>query len=442
MELFDDSFFTQEKPPHLIPLAERVRATSLERYFGQSHIVGKDGLVTKMIDNETMVSIIFWGPPGTGKTTLAKIIAKKSDSHFYSINAVSSSVKELRTIINSSKDLTANGKRVILFIDEIHRFNKAQQDALLNAVENGTITLIGATTENPSFEVNSALLSRSKVLVLKSLSNEDLKNILENAIKNDTILSKLGIKFDKDVEEILISTSSGDARKLLNTLEICVKMAEKNGVVFIDKQIIAQAIQTSARYDKKGEAHYDTISAFIKSIRGSDPDAAIYYLARMLHAGEDVKFIARRLIILASEDIGNASPNGLVLANSCFDAVHKIGMPEARIILAQCTTYLASQPKSNASYEAINRAMSIVEKTGDLDIPLHLRNAPTKLMKDLNYGKDYKYAHSYRDNFIQDSFLPKEIEKEIFYKPSENGQEKRIKERLELLWKGKKRYDK
>ena len=433
-------------PDEFVPLAERMRAKNLSEFLGQKHLTGKNSIVKQFLSNNTIFSIILWGPPGTGKTTLAKIIANETDAEFYSVNAVSSSVKELRTVISEAKIHTTSGNRVILFIDEIHRFNKAQQDALLNSVEDGTITLIGATTENPSFEVNSALLSRCRVLTLEQLDKEALNSIFERAVKEDVLLSQLEIYYNDTVKDILLDTANGDARKLLNLLEIIVKISsidENNSKnVAITKDIIKSALQSNiSKYDKKGEYHYDIISAFIKSIRGSDPDAAVYYLARMIEAGEDVKFIARRLIILASEDIGNASPNGLVLANAGFEAVNKIGMPEARIILSQVTTYLASQPKSNASYTAINDALAEVKNSGDsLEVPLHLRNAPTKLMKDLSYGKGYKYSHDYDNNFTQQQFLPDLIKDKQFYKPTENGQEKTLKERLQNFWKGKKKY--
>ena len=433
-------------PAEFIPLAERMRARNLSEFLGQRHLTGENSIVTQLLTNKTIFSLILWGPPGTGKTTLAKIIANETDAEFYSVNAVSSSVKELRAVIAEAKIYTSSGSRVILFIDEIHRFNKAQQDALLNSVEDGTITLIGATTENPSFEVNSALLSRCRVLTLEQLDKKALGSIFERAVKEDEILSKFEIYYNDTVKDILLDTANGDARKLLNLLEIIVKISssdEKNSKhIAITKDIIKSALQSNiSKYDKNGEYHYDIISAFIKSVRGSDPDAAVYYLARMIEAGEDVKFIARRLIILASEDIGNASPNGLVLASAGFDAVNKIGMPEARIILSQVTTYLASQPKSNASYTAIDDALAEVKRSGDsLEVPLHLRNAPSKLMKDLDYGKDYKYSHEYDNNFTQQQFLPDLIKDKQFYHPTENGQEKALKDRLQGFWKGKKKY--
>lgn len=440
-ELFDTGDKKEEVNPELTPLAERVRAESVEDFLGQEHIMGENGIVSSFVKNKTLFSLILWGPPGTGKTTLARIIAKQSGYKFYSVNAVSSSVKELREIISIAERLKRKGQGTVLFIDEIHRFNKAQQDALLKSVEDGTLTLIGATTENPSFEVNSALLSRSRVLTLKSLDNNSLLRILDKALTEDVMLKDYNIDINDTTKAVLIETSGGDARKLLNTLEISVKITDGDKKIITPATIKRALLSNIGKYDKKGEMHYDIISAFIKSVRGSDPDAAVYYLARMIDAGEDPLFIARRLIILASEDIGNASPNGLVLATSGFDAVHKIGMPEAGLILSQVTTYLASQPKSNASTVAISKAKKIVEKTKDSPkVPLHLRNAPTDLMKDLGYSKGYKYAHDYKNNFIEDTFLPDEIKNEQFYFPTENGLEKNIKNHLKSLWKNKKNY--
>ena len=445
MQLFDiDEIADYNAPDHLIPLAERMRAETLDDYLGQKHIAGEKGIIRSFVKNKTLFSLILWGPPGSGKTTLAKILAKESDAKFFDINAVSSSVKELREIIAKAKDIVSSGRRVLLFIDEIHRFNKAQQDALLHSVERGIITLIGATTENPSFEVNSALLSRCRTLTLNALEEEDLASILEKALREDVILSKKNITIDKSCKDIFIEAAGGDARKLLNLLEITIKISDNetdDRLNITADKIKTALLSDSLKYDKKGEYHYDVISAFIKSVRGSDPDAAVYYLARMLNGGEDPKFIARRLIILASEDIGNASPNGLLLAKAAFDSIHIIGMPEARIILAQATTYLASQPKSNAAYLAINKAMETVKQTGDrIQVPLHLRNAPTKLMKELNYGKEYKYSHDYENHFAAQQFLPDELKNEQFYLPTENGLEKGIKERLKALWAKIKRY--
>lgn len=437
MELFTDNpGLFNSIDEEMKPLAERIRADDFTAYVGQEHITGKDSALQTYLKNRKIFSTILWGPPGSGKTTLAKIIAHKADADFFQINAVSSSVKELRAIITEAKYKVAGGRKVILFIDEIHRFNKAQQDALLSAVESGLITLIGATTENPSFEVNSALLSRCRVLVLKELNSESLKNILERSLSEDVVLRKYQLSLSEESKEILINAASGDARKMLNLLEISSETAIAEGKSEINREILKKCLNTAfTRYDKKGEQHYDIISAFIKSIRGSDPDAAVYYLARMLHAGEDPVFIARRLIILASEDIGNASPNGLVLANAGLDAIHKIGMPEARIVLSQVTTYLAAQPKSNAAYLAIDKALAEVEKSQDKpQVPLHLRNAPTKLMKSLGYGQKYKYAHDFKGNFADQQFLPDELKNEQYYLPTENGQELKLKERLNYLW--------
>ena len=417
---------------HLPPLADRLRPNSLNNYKGQAHLVGDGKLLRSIIQGEKIFSIILWGPPGTGKTTLARIIAKTTSAVINEISAVSSGVKELRAIISRGKSNREMGKQTILFIDEIHRYNKSQQDALLQAVEEGTIILIGATTENPSFEVISPLLSRCTVLTLKALGESHLQSILDNAFKTDIVLSQSNIKIESEIQRRLIQSAGGDARKMLNTLDVAVQLSE--GKNKITDEILSEAIQSKTMiYDKTGDYHYDTISAFIKSIRGSDPNAAIYWLAVMLEGGEKPEFIARRLIILASEDIGNADPNGLIIATSAFQAIHVIGMPEAAIILGQITTYLASAPKSNASYKAINEARKYVKENGAPSVPLHLRNAPTGLMKNLDYGKDYKYPHSYPDHFVNVSYLP-EKNSTSFYYPSNQGHEKWIKERLNSLW--------
>lgn len=422
-----------------IPLAERIRPQSLEQVFGQEHLVGEGKPLTKMLKNGMITSFIFWGPPGTGKTTIAKLVAKYIDAEFYQINAVSSGVKDIREIIEKAKSNTLFSKRTILFIDEIHRFNKSQQDALLGAVENGTITLIGATTENPSFEINSPLLSRARIYTLKSLDKEALNQIINYAIVNDDYIRELNIK---DIDrEFLIFASGGDARILLNVLDVAIQNKEDEDEIIITKEDVEEVIQQrKVNYDKNGEEHYNIISAFIKSIRGSDPDAALYWMARMLNAGEDPLFIARRMIISASEDVGNASPNGLLIANATFDAVSKIGMPEARIVLAQCATYLASCPKSNASYLAIDAALQEVRTGEQYAVPIHLRNPVTSLMKKLQYGKGYKYAHDFPNHFIEDNFLPEEMKGKQFYFPTELGQEKNLKERLKFLWKKLKSY--
>src|SRR3954466_11743521 len=390
------------------PLAERMRPNSLDELVGQEHLTSKGSILRTAIENNNVPSMIFWGPPGVGKTTIANIIAHTLQVPFYTLSAISSGVKEVREVI----DLAKKQSNVILFIDEIHRFNKGQQDALLGAVEKGIITLIGATTENPSFEVNSALLSRCQVYVLKPLDSDDLIKLLQHAIREDEVLKTLNIELQET--EALINISGGDARKLLNLLELIVdalapsgkKKAENQNIVITDAAVMEIAQQRIALYDKSGEQHYDIISAFIKSMRGSDPNAAVYWLARMIEGGEDVKFIARRMVILASEDIGNANPNALLLANATFEAVNKIGHPEAMIILSQCATYLASSPKSNSAVAAIGSAMAAVSQHGDLPVPLHIRNAPTRLMKNLDYGKDYKYSHAYEGNFSEQEYLP------------------------------------
>ncbi|MBC7555718.1 MAG: replication-associated recombination protein A [Chryseobacterium sp.] len=419
------------------PLAELLRPKNLDEVLGQDHLTGKNGTVRKMLENDALNSLIFWGPPGTGKTTLAEIISEQSGRKFYKLSAVSSGVKDVREVIEDAKKQNLfSGKSPILFIDEIHRFNKSQQDSLLHAVEKGWIVLIGATTENPSFEVVSALLSRSQVYVLKSLTYEKLVELAEITLnKFNEIHNKQFILKDK---EAFIQYSGGDARKLINSIELVLSQYLNSKKTEIDNEDVLSVLQeTMALYDKNGEQHYDIISAFIKSIRGSDPNAAVYWLARMLVGGEDVKFIARRLLILAAEDVGLANPNALVIANNCFQAVNVIGNPESRIILSECAVYLAVSPKSNSTYKAINEAISLVKKSGNLPVPLHLRNAPTKLMKDLDYGKDYKYAHSYEGNFVQSEFLPEEISATVFYDPGNNSTEKKIKEDLEKKWKGK-----
>jgi len=418
---------------HLPPLAERIRPESTDGFYGQEHLVGDGKILSRLLEGGTSFSIIFWGPPGTGKTTLARMVAAASNAEIRELSAVSSGVKDLRDVIKLGQNNREMGRKTILFIDEIHRFSKSQQDALLHAVEDGTITLIGATTENPSFEVISPLLSRCKILTLKPLNPEHLHHILEYAFDQDVILAKGELSLGKTEKELLIQSSGGDARKMLNTLEVAMNLAGGDGR--ITKDILTEALQSKTLiYDKQGEYHYDTISAFIKSVRGSDPDAAVYWLAVMLEGGEKPEFIARRLIILAAEDIGNADPSGLTLATSGFQAVHMIGMPEASLILAQVTTYLAAAPKSNASYKAIKSSMAAVKETGTLSVPLHLRNAPTDLMKDMNYGKDYKYPHSHPDHFIPENYFPDRV-KETFYHPTNQGQEEWIKNRLKSLWK-------
>jgi len=422
-----------------IPLAERVRPSTINNFFGQNNLLGKGKPIRSMIENDTPSSFILWGPPGSGKTTIARILANHTKADFYQINAVSSGVKDIREIIEIAKKNKFVNRRTILFIDEIHRFNKAQQDALLNSVEAGEIILIGATTENPSFEVIPALRSRARVYVLEELSKDDLLLILKNALNNDEFLSTLPIK--KVDEDFLLYLSGGDARMMLSILESAVIQEMAKDKIIISKDILENVVQKkNVVYDKSGEEHYNVISAFIKSIRGSDPDAALYWMARMLEGGEDPLFIARRMVVLASEDIGNASPNALVLAEAAFSAVHKIGMPEARIILAQCATYLASSPKSNAAYLGIEKALAEVRNNEQYPVPLHLRNAPTKLMKDIGYGKHYKYAHDFPDHFIEENYLPEELKGKQFYFPTDNGQEKKIKEWLKFLWKKVKKY--
>lgn len=417
------------------PLAERMRPQTLDDLVGQEHLAGKGSILRTAIENGKIPSMILWGPPGTGKTTIANIIANTLNVPYFQLSAISSGVKEVREVIDTAKKL----QHTILFIDEIHRFNKGQQDALLGAVEKGIITLIGATTENPSFEVNGALLSRCQVYVLRPLDEDDLITLLQQALEKDHWLNTKNIELKET--EAIITISGGDARKLLNLLELVVDALSKQKKIEItDEKVMSIAQQRIALYDKSGEQHYDIISAFIKSMRGSDPNGAIYWLARMVEGGEDVKFIARRMVIFASEDIGNANPTALVLANAAFEAVNKIGYPEARIILAQCATYLASSPKSNASYMAINEAIDAVHKEGDLPVPLHIRNAPTGLMKRMGYGKNYKYAHDYEKNFTEQEFLPDKIAGTSFYVPGKNPREEEMRRFLKNLWKDKYNY--
>ena len=417
------------------PLAERMRPESLDDLVGQAHLAGPGSILRTAIEQGKIPSMILWGPPGTGKTTIANIIAHTLEVPFFTLSAISSGVKEVREAISTAQ----KSKGAILFIDEIHRFNKGQQDALLGAVEKGIVSLIGATTENPSFEVNSALLSRCQVYVLKSLSEDELIQLLQQALSKDAWLRSKEITLKET--KAMLTISGGDARKLLNLLELVVDAlgTEKN-IVITDEKVMSIAQQRIAMYDKTGEQHYDIISAFIKSMRGSDPNGAIYWLARMIEGGEDVKFIARRMVIFASEDIGNANPTALVLANAAFEAVNKIGYPESRIILAQCATYLASSHKSNASYMAIEEAIAMVQKEGDLPVPLHIRNAPTKLMKNIGYGKNYKYAHSFENNFTEQEFLPDKLTGTTFYEPGKNPREEELRRYLKSLWKNKYNY--
>ena len=433
------NLFEENLTANTAPLAERMRPQNLNDFSGQEHLIGPGKPVRIMIENNEPASMILWGPPGVGKTTLALLISKLVQSDFIQLSAISSGVKDVREAISKAEyNLKRKGRKTILFIDEIHRFNKAQQDSLLQSSERGTIILIGATTENPSFEVISPLLSRSRVFVLEELTKNDFVKIIDNVLVNDEILNKLKIEIeDKD---FLIGLSNGDARRLLNGLELAVKLSnpDDKGTINLANEILKEAFQTNyIKYDKNQEEHYNIISAFIKSIRGSDPDAAVYWLARMLQGGEDPKFIARRMIVLSSEDIGNADPNALTLAVSTFTAVDFIGMPEAALVLSQTAIYLASCPKSNASYKAIGKAKEDVNNLPAYDVPLHLRNAPTKLMKDLNYGKEYKYAHDFDENFAEQQYLPDELKDKIYYSPSENGKEMDFKKRLNDLWKNK-----
>jgi putative ATPase len=417
------------------PLAERLRPESLDQLVGQKHLTGKGSILRTSLEQGKMPSMILWGPPGTGKTTIANIIAHTLHAPFYTLSAISSGVKEVREVIDEAR----RQEKVILFIDEIHRFNKGQQDALLGAVEKGVLTLIGATTENPSFEVNSALLSRCQVYVLKPLGKDEIRDLMHTALEKDVVLKKRNIELKET--EALINISGGDARKLLNLLELVADTGiNRDPLIITDELVMETAQQRIALYDKKGEQHYDIISAFIKSMRGSDPNAAVYWLARMIEGGEDVKFIARRMLILASEDIGNANPNALLLANATFDAVSKIGYPESRIILSQCAIYLASSAKSNASYVAINDAIGMVKQTGDLPVPLHIRNAPTKLMKNLDYSKGYEYSHSYEKNFSPQEYLPAEISGKTFFDPGQNAREEELRKHLRSLWEKKYGY--
>lgn len=421
------------------PLAERIRPKNLSQFIGQHHIIGSESGLRLSIEQNLLPSLIFWGPPGVGKTSLALIIAKELKRPFHLLSAINSGVKDIREVIDNASEINLFSKsKPILFIDEIHRFSKSQQDSLLGAVEKGTITLIGATTENPSFEVISALLSRCHIYVLKKLTENELLDLMMNAIKNDVILSTKKIELKE--HEALIRFSGGDARKLLNALEITINSQKSDSICITNELVLNNIQQNIALYDKNGEQHYDIISAFIKSIRGSDPNASLYYLARMLKGGEDPLFIARRLLILASEDVGNANPNALLLANNCFGAVNVIGMPEARIILSQCVTYLSCSPKSNASYKAIDDAYGLVDKTGDLPVPIQLRNASTALLKNLEYGKEYKYAHDYEQNFIEQEFLPDQISGTIFYEPGNNMRENEQRKYLKELWKEKYGY--
>ncbi len=417
-----------------IPLAERLRPKSFDEYIGQKHLIGNNAVLKNAIESGKIPSFIMWGPPGVGKTTLARIIANMLDRPFYTLSAINSGVKDIRSVIEKAKKQQFfSNPNPILFIDEIHRFSKSQQDSLLGAVEQGVVTLIGATTENPSFEVISPLLSRCQVYILESLDKDNLKKLLYKALEEDSVLKNLDIKIEE--YEALFQHSGGDARKLLNILDIVIN-SDNNEKIIITNDIVTKRLQKNiAIYDKNGELHYDIISAFIKSIRGSDPNAAVYWLARMIEGGEDVKFIARRLIILASEDIGLANPNALLLANNCFTAVNIIGFPEARIVLSQTAIYLANSAKSNSAYMAIKQAQQLVKKTGNLPVPLHLRNSPTKLMKELGYGENYKYSHDFDNNFVEQEYLPKEIIKTKIYSPSNNFQEKKVLEKLKNIWK-------
>lgn len=422
------------------PLAERIRPQQLEDYISQSHLVGPNGSLTQQISKGIIPSLIFWGPPGTGKTTLAQIIAQESKRPFYILSAINSGVKDIRDVIEKAKQSGGlfTAKNPILFIDEIHRFSKSQQDSLLAAVEKGWITLIGATTENPSFEVIPALLSRCQVYVLNAFTKADLESLLHRAMKTDTYLASKNITLKET--EALLRLSGGDGRKLLNIFELVVNASAGDEIIITNDRVFELVQQNTVLYDKSGEQHYDIVSAFIKSIRGSDPNGAVYWLARMIEGGEDVKFIARRMLILSSEDIGNANPTAFIMANNTFQAVTTIGYPESRIILSQCAIYLATSPKSNASYMAIGNAQQLVKQTGDLPVPIHLRNAPTKLMKELSYGDDYKYSHDYANNFAEQEFLPDAIKKTVLYNPGNNSRENSNREFLKNRWKDKYGY--
>ena len=431
--------YTSRNMATIPPLAERMRPATLDEYVGQKHLVGPNAILRRAIESGNLPSLILWGPPGVGKTTLAYIISKQLNRPFFSLSAINSGVKDVREVIEKAAKLKETEENLpVLFIDEIHRFSKSQQDSLLGAVERGLVTLIGATTENPSFEVISALLSRSQVYILKHLTEDDLVQLISRALKDDEYLSRKQIAVKE--HEALLRLSGGDARRLLNVLELVVNAVGKGKIEITNEVVLDNVQQNMALYDKAGEQHYDIISAFIKSIRGSDPNAAVYWLARMIEGGEDPSFIARRLLILASEDIGNANPNALLLANTCFQAVNVIGFPESRIILSQTVTYLASSAKSNASYEAINKAQELVARTGDLPVPLHLRNAPTKLMKNIGYGKEYKYSHAYEGNFSEQEYLPEKLSGTKLFDPGNNAAELKLREHLKRLWKDKYGY--
>ncbi|OED48295.1 AAA family ATPase [Flavobacteriaceae bacterium (ex Bugula neritina AB1)] len=422
------------------PLAERIRPKTLEEYLSQEHLIGRDGSLTKQIKKGVIPSLILWGPPGVGKTTLANIIATESDRPFYTLSAINSGVKDVREVIDKAKQSGGlfTAKNPILFIDEIHRFSKSQQDSLLGAVEKGWVTLIGATTENPSFEVIPALLSRCQVYVLKPFGKDELEALLDRAMREDEFLQSKSIQLKET--EALLRLSGGDARKLLNIFELIISSQDQDKINITNDLVLKLVQQNTVRYDKTGDQHYDIISAFIKSVRGSDPNASVYWLARMIEGGEDLKFLARRMIILASEDIGNANPTALIMANNTFQAVTTIGYPEARIILSQCAIYLATSPKSNASYMAINKAQQLVRQTGDLSVPLHIRNAPTKLMKELGYGEDYKYSHDHKDNFVSQEFFPETIENTKLYEPGNNQRENALRTFLKSRWGDKYQY--